>query len=101
MTNITLQGLSARHLAYLGDAALNAGDASMAQGFYRRLVQLAPSAQAHARLGLSLRPNARTRTMLELIQTLEAAMPGAAVFVGEGLATWLKDPVFAADPKFL
>jgi hypothetical protein len=101
MTNITLQGLSARHLAYLGDAALKGGDVAMAKQFYQRLVKMAPSPQAHARLGLSLRPNARTVTMLGLIQALEAAMPGQAVFVGEGIATWLKTPVFAGDATFL
>jgi O-methyltransferase len=101
MTDITLQGLSARQLAYLGDAALTAGDAHVAKGFYQRLVRAAPSPQAHSRLGLTLRPNARTSAMLGLIQSLEAAMPGAAVFVGEGIATWLKNPVFAADQRFL
>src|SRR5437868_463327 len=64
MTDITLQGLSPRHLAILGDAALTAGDMRMAQGFYRRLVRVDPSPQAHARLGLALRPNKRTTAML-------------------------------------
>jgi len=101
MTNITLQGLSPRHLAVLGDAALAAGDAQMAQGFYRRLVAVAPTPQAHARLGLALRPNKRTAAMLTVLQTLETALPGQGVFIGEGIATWLKHPDFVSDPAFM
>jgi len=101
MTNLTLQGLTPRHLTFLGDAAYEAGDMQMARGFYQRLVQLAPSPQAHARLGLTMRPNRRTPVMLGVLQALERAIPGAAVYVGEGIATWLKTPEFSADPRFL
>ncbi len=101
MTNITLQGLSPRHLAAFGDAALAAGDAQMAQGFYRRLVAAAPSPQAHARLALALRPNGRTVAMLDVLQTLETALPGQGVFVGDGIATWMKHPDFVSDPAFM
>lgn len=101
MIDITLKGLSPRHLAAFGDAALKAGDRMLAQGFYQRLVRAAPSPQAHARLGLSLRPNGREQSMLSLIQTLETALPDTAIFVGEGIATWHKDPAFATDQTFL
>lgn len=101
MTDLTLKGLSPNQLAMLGDAAFLAGDLGLAQGFYRNLVKAAPTPQAHARLGFTLRPNPRCRTMLEVLRTLETAMPGSRVFVGEGIATWLKTPAFTLDRKFM
>jgi len=101
MTDITLTGATAAQLAYLGDAALRAGDIAVAQGFYRNLVRTAPnSASAHARLGLTLRPTGRAAIMLDAIVALEQ-IPGSNPFVGEGIATWLKRPAFVADPKFM
>jgi O-methyltransferase len=101
MVDITLQGLSPRQLAQLGDAALEGGDVKLAHGLYRKLVELAPhAAQAHARLGLTLRPNSRTLTMLKVLKALDA-IPNAQIFAGEGLATWLKTPPFIGDAKFM
>jgi hypothetical protein len=102
MADITLQGLTARQLAMLGDAALQAGDLPLARGLYRNLVRAAPGwTGAHVRNGLTQRPSARTRPMLEVLRTIEAAVPNAEVFVGEGLATWLKTPPFSRDAKFM
>src|SRR5690606_16397685 len=99
--DITLKNISPRQLQLLGDAAMQSGDATLAAGFYRHLVRLTPKVvENHARLGLTQRPNARTLKMLEVIQTLEASF-GGSVFVGEGLATWLKRPPFIADAKFM
>lgn len=101
MTTLTLQGLTPKHLAALGDGAMKAGDVMMARGIYRHLLATAPSPQAHARYGLTFRPNARTQVMLVVIQALEGAIPGADIFVGEGIATWLKTPAFASDARFM
>lgn len=102
MTNITFQGLSPRQLAFLGDSALLAGDLALARGLYANLLKAAPtSPAAQLRHGLAQRPGPRTRPMLEICRSLEAAMPNAEIFVGEGLATWLKSPPFAADEKFM
>jgi O-methyltransferase len=101
MTNITLQGLTSAQLIVLGDAALKAGDVALARGLYRNLVKVAPHApQAQARYGLTIRPHRRTVTMLDALKALEA-IPNANVFIGEGIATWLKDPAFIADDKFM
>jgi len=101
MTSITLNDVTAKHLIVLGDAALRSGDTGLAQALYRRLVQAAPNwPQAHARLGLTLRPTARAKIMLEALIKLEE-VPNANVFVGEGIATWLKTPAFIRDEKFM
>lgn len=101
MTDITLRNVSAKHLTLLGDAALKAGDVALAQALYRRLVEATPdSPQAHARLGLTLRPTARAQIMIDALTTLER-VGNAHVFVGEGIATWLKIPAFVRDPKFM
>jgi O-methyltransferase len=100
-TTLTLSNLSPRHLTAFGDAAMRAGDLAMAQGIYRQLVAVQPqSAQAQARLGLSLRASGRTQLMLDVIQALEK-LQGAEIFVGEGIATWLKRPAFVQDARFL
>lgn len=101
MADITLQGLSARQLEVLGDAALLAGHPNMAQAFYRRLLQAAPdSARAHTRLGLTIRATPRSQKALELVRLLEDSKSDP-LFVGVGLATWHKNPPFIADKRFM
>ncbi|MDP3174793.1 MAG: TylF/MycF/NovP-related O-methyltransferase [Phenylobacterium sp.] len=101
MTNITLQGLTPAQLMTLGDAALKAGDLAIARGFYKNLMRIAPYApHVHARYGLTLRPHNRVLPMLEAMKALEA-IPNASVYIGEGIATWLKNPAFVSDAKFM
>lgn len=101
MTEITLKGLSPRQIALMGDAALRGGDLALARGLYRNLVRAAPrSAAAQVRYGLTQRPNRRTPVMLDVLNALEA-IPNASIFIGEGLATWLKNPPFLADARFM
>ena len=102
MADLTLQNISVKQLTFLGDAALRAGDIVLARGFYSRLVQQAPGLpQAHARLGLTIRPTSRAAAMLQVITAIEETVPSALVFAGEGIATWLKQPAFIQDPKFM
>lgn len=99
--DITLQGLTARQLETLGDAMLEAGDPRMAQAFYRRLLKMEPnSANAHTRLGLTIHATPHSQEALGLVKRLERQQPHP-VFVGVGLATWHKNPPFAADQRFL
>ncbi|MGZ3315404.1 MAG: TylF/MycF/NovP-related O-methyltransferase [Caulobacteraceae bacterium] len=101
MTELTLQNLSVPQVAALGDAALKEGHIGLARGFYRALLKAAPRIpQVLTRHGLTLRPHGRTKVMLEVLNALEQ-IPNAAIFVGEGLATWLKNPPFARDETFL
>jgi hypothetical protein len=101
MTSITLNNLKPSHLAILGDAAYRAGDMGMAKAFYQQLINAAPrSPQAHSRMGLTLRPTRRCPAMLDVINTLEL-VTRAGVFVGEGIATWMKQPAFIDDERFL
>lgn len=102
MTDVTLKNMSPAHLAALGDAAMSVGDVALAQVLYRQLVRLDPtSPQALARLGFTLRPTSRAKLMLEVLKSLESLGPQVKVFVGEGIATWLKQPAFMNDAKFL
>lgn len=101
MADLTLTNISAAQLAAFGDAALRSGDIGLARGFYRNLVRETPrSASAHARLGLTLRPSPRGIVMLDVLTALEK-VPNINPYVGEGIATWLKQPAFVGDPKFM
>lgn len=100
MAEVTLRNISATTLMALGDAALKVGDIGIAKGLYGFAVQHAPqSPRARARLGLTLRPTPRAPQLLDAITALEQITPH--VFVGEGIATWLKQPAFMLDEKFL
>ncbi len=102
MADVDLRGLTARQLEVLGDAALREGHPLMARSFYRQLVRMTPnSPKAHARYGFTVRASPRSQNMLEVLKTLEESTKDNTVFVGSGLATWLKNPPFAADAKFL
>lgn len=95
-----LRNISAATLMKLGDAALMAGDVAVAKGLYRNAVNADPTAlRAHARVGLTLRPTRRAPQMLEALVALEQLT--GHVFVGEGIATWLKHPAFAQDRRFM
>ncbi len=101
MVDLTLHNLSLAQLAALGDAAFKQGDMGLAQGLYRRLVAEQPrSPSAQARLGLTLRPTSRSRVMLDVLTTLEG-IPNANPFIGDGIATWMKQPAFIQDPRFM
>jgi hypothetical protein len=101
MVDLTLQNLSPQMVLALGDAALQKGEAKLAQWLYRHVVQAAPGfVGGHARLGLTARPTTRTLAMLEVLQKLEG-LRGANAYVGEGIATWMKTPPFIADARFM
>lgn len=100
MADITLSGLTVKQIAYLGDAAMAAGDYTLARGLYGSLIRRAPNwVSAHTRRGLAQRPAPRTAAMLEVLKALEPH--SKSVFVGDGLATWMKDPPFITDTRFM
>lgn len=99
MTDTNPKG--ARRFAMLGDEALRTGDPKLAADLYRMALEIdRTTAQGHTRAGLAQRPNSRTLKMLEILKSLET-LGNAEVFVGEGLATWLKTPPFVADERFM
>jgi O-methyltransferase len=101
MVSVTLPNLSPAQLMAFGDAALKTGDVALARLLYKQLVRAVPNwPQAHARYGMTLRPHHRVLTMLEALKALEA-LPNATVYIGEGIATWMKTPAFIADEKFM
>jgi O-methyltransferase len=98
MTDVTLKNVSPRMLVTLGDAALRAGNLGLANGLFRKALEKSPNALSiHARHGLTLRPTERAVQILDVLAAVEQITP--SVFVGEGIATWLKQPLF--DPRFL
>ncbi|MBL8553898.1 MAG: class I SAM-dependent methyltransferase [Phenylobacterium sp.] len=101
MADITIKDATPEQLAMLGDAAFKAGNLGLARGFYGALARAQPGAVGPmVRQGMTHRPNARRPKLLEVLQLLES-VPGAQAFVGEGIATWFKNPPFAADAKFM
>lgn len=102
MSEHLLKNATAVQLAVFGDAALRLGQADVALELYRaaagRLKAVPLSLQS--RIGLALAPNEKTLAGLEALVALEKSTP-QTVFVGQGLATWMKAPPFAQDPRFM
>lgn len=103
MAKVTLENVAPGTLMLLGDAALRAGDARLADGLYRHAFKSAgqmATPSFHARAGMAIATNSRTQASLEallLLQTIDRA----DTFVADGLATWLKTPPFTEDARFL
>src|SRR5687767_7806590 len=101
MADLLLKDVSEDDILLLADAALKAGRVGVAEALYRRLIGERPVLpQLRARLEMCLHPGANTLPMLDALQALERIEP-TSVFVGEGLATWLKLPPFMDNARFL
>ncbi|HEY9219457.1 MAG TPA: TylF/MycF/NovP-related O-methyltransferase [Phenylobacterium sp.] len=105
MADLLLQGLEPRDILALGDAAARIGKSTLARNLYNHVAQRNPHAMAAwSRLALLDHPRPRTLPMLDALNALEKIGKPAqspAVYVGEGLATWLKTAPFAGDERFL
>jgi len=85
----------------LGDAAFVALDADLALGFYTAALKATDGSLAlrlRARIGLARNANGRSLATLDALKALDG-MPN--IFIGEGIATWMKTLPFMEDEKFL
>jgi hypothetical protein len=102
MSDLTLKNMTVRQLVAFGDAALQAGNPDMAAQLYRTAIRDAgavPPASYTSRLGMAQTANRRTLSTLEALQALQKIDPN--VFIGDGLATWLKTTPFGSDARFM
>jgi hypothetical protein len=94
--------MTPRQLVAFGDVAIRLGSVEMAAHLYRAALREAGAAAPLAlvsRAGLARNPNNRTQPTLEALQALQKIDQG--VFVGDGLATWLKSTPFAEDARYM
>jgi O-methyltransferase len=103
MKDISVAELSAGHLVVMADSLLKLGDLVTARRLYQAaLPKAAPDLKRriHIRLGVAIKKDARLAATFSALDALET-IPNANVFVGDGLATWLKALPFFEDARFL
>ena len=102
MVQIVLENVSAHKAILLADAMVRIGDAKVAAEIYRLALQTpSPFDKAlRVRLGLSTLADRRTLPMLDILAAAER-MDQTNAFVGDGLATWLKQQPFHDDARFV
>ncbi|MBL8770413.1 MAG: class I SAM-dependent methyltransferase [Phenylobacterium sp.] len=103
MTDISIAGLGAAKLVVMADGLLKLGDIETAKALYRAaLPKASPQLQRriHIRLGVAHKVDNRLVPTFKALDDLEA-IPNANVFIGDGLATWLKALPFFEDQRFL
>jgi O-methyltransferase len=101
MTDVTLKDLTPQQMLAIADAAYRAGNSRVALDLYRSLRRWNPAnPNILSRLILCRYATSRAPIMLDALCELERMSP-ASVYIGEGIATWLKRPPFMEDPRFL
>lgn len=100
--NLTLNNLSDKQLVAMGDGLAARGQWGLAAGMYRAALKCAPPAmhgQIHLRIGFTSAPGPRSPALMGVLEALEPTL--SDIFVGDGLATWLKTPPFLEDQRFM
>ena len=103
MSEVTIAELSAGQLVVMGDSLLRAGDVVGAQRIYQAAMPKAGGAlrrRIHIRLGIAHKQDNRLVQTCDVLKALEAIQPNN-IFVGDGLATWLKALPFFEDARFI
>lgn len=102
MPDLTFSKLTAVQALAMADGLIRAGQWKAAAGILDNMLPHARGVERRAmlnRLVLLRSPSNRTGMMFDLLQTLEEPHPD--VFVGDGLATWMKSAPFMGDSRFL
>lgn len=102
MVQIVLDNVSVQKAMQLGDALVRIGDGKAAADLYRLALETpSPFGKAlRVRLGLTTVLDRRTLPYLDILVAAERVDQTNA-FVGDGLATWLKQQPFHNDPRFI
>jgi len=102
MPRLTFDDATVQQLLQIGDALVRGGNAEAARAVYRKALET-PSPYRKAllnRLGLISKLDASVLPLMDLLAAGERLDAGNA-FVGDGLATWLKQQPFHDDPRFI
>lgn len=102
MVDINLTNVSAGQCLAIGDGLLQAGLYKAAVQIYRKGLSAANGVQRHAllnRMILAGRPTPRTAAAFAVLRQLEDS--SRDVFLGDGIATWLKTTPFFDDDRFM
>ena len=102
MVQIVLDNVSLHKAMRMADALVRIGEAQAAAGIYRLALETpSPLDKAlRVRLGLLGKTDRRLLPMLDILEAAERIDPGNT-FVGDGLATWLKQQPFHDDARFI
>lgn len=102
MINLTLKDLTPANLSDMADGLMRVGEARMAADLYAvALKSASPSERKRllVRHGLAASRTKRAKDLHGALSALETLADD--VFIGEGLATWLKTTPFLEDPRFV
>lgn len=105
MYDITLQQVTTQQVLSMGDGLVSAGLTDLARSLYRsalgREQNVLMRYRLRMRLGFLTNPKPSNLAQLEMMRELEKEQPSGPVFVGAGLATWLKTIPFLDDERFM
>ena len=102
MASLTLQDPTAANLIAMADGLMRVGQVRMAEELYAVALKTAGPAERKrllVRHGLAASRTKRAKDLHGALLALETLAD--EVFVGEGLATWLKTTPFLEDPRFV
>src|SRR5437868_6519856 len=102
MPRLNFENISVQQMLQIGDALVRGGHAEAARQVYARALR-EPSGYRKAllvRQGLLHKLDKKLLPMMDVLAAAEQIDAGST-FVGDGLATWLKQQPFHDDPRFL
>lgn len=103
MADFTFKDVTAAQLVVMGDGFLRVGDVGTARKLYEAALRQPHAGLAERiqiRIGLTVKRDSRLKTTFDVLNSLETQW-NRNVFVGDGLATWLKRLPFLEDPRFV
>ncbi|MDB5419529.1 MAG: hypothetical protein JWP50_2948 [Phenylobacterium sp.] len=103
MHDLKMEQMTTEQVIVMADALFAGRFLAPAKGLYSSALRREPNPglrlRLRLRLGLLLTPNGRTLSLLRLLKDLEGQHK--QVFVGDGMATWLKTIPFLDDERFM
>lgn len=101
MHDLQMNGVQTEHLMNMADGLARGGQLQMARKMYQAALTQAQGdlrRKLVLRMGILSARSDRARTLRAVLAELEGA--ATEVFVGDGLATWMKTLPFFEDPRF-
>jgi hypothetical protein len=103
VARVVLENIEAEQLIMLGDAAFQDGNLALARALYLKGLSAAGGVAGpalYARLGMAAGGNSRSQRTFKALLALQE-VERRSLFIGDGLATWMKTPPFTEDARFL
>jgi hypothetical protein len=105
MYDLSVQGVNSAQVIAMADGLAANGHADAAKALYlsalKREKNVAMRLRLRLRIGLATSSQKMAPGLLRMLQELEREHANSPVFVGGGLATWLKTVPFMDDERFL